>query len=160
MEESDEYSGYITMFDDDILLTQTNWDYLLSKKVPLDNWKELENNKINIHANTSKDEMLDQFEKEICAVKLMIEESLGLHNSITLEEVSELWFGRNGVVCKSFVQQNAPILSDYDNFTSFIENFFLLTRSSSSASSLLLNKEANSFLILIWLKEACHMTIA
>ena len=90
MEESDEYSGYITMFDDDILLTQTNWDYLLSKKVPLDNWKELENNKINIHANTSKDEMLDQFEKEICAVKLMIEESLGLHNSITLEEVSEL----------------------------------------------------------------------
>ena len=89
----------------------------------------------------------------------MMDESLGSHINITVEEVSQLYFGRNGVVCKYFVQQNVPFLSDYENFSSFIGTYFLLTRTSSSASSPLLNKEAISFLILNWLKEVGHVTI-
>ena len=63
MEKSDESTGNTTMFDDDVLLTQTDWDLLLSNNVPLHNWKELDNNKIKIHFNKAKDEMLDQLEK-------------------------------------------------------------------------------------------------
>ena len=72
------------MFDDDILLTQTDWYFLSSRKVQFDNWKELDNNKIKAHVNKVKDYSSDKFEKEACAEKIMTEESFGLHNSITL----------------------------------------------------------------------------
>ena len=106
MEESDESTGYSVMFDDDVLLQQTDQDYLLSNKVKFDHWKELDHNNVKMHVNKAKDKILDQLEKEMCAVKLMIDESLGSHNTITLEEVSESCFGRNGVVCKFFLKKN------------------------------------------------------
>ena len=61
-----------------------------------------------MHASKVKDKMIDQLEKEAHAVKLMIEESLGCQNTITLEEVSELNFGQIRVVYKGLLQQNAP----------------------------------------------------
>ena len=86
------------MFDDDDMLMQKGWDCLLSDKVSSDNWKDLDNNKIIIHASKAKEEMLDQFDKEARTVKLMMEESLGFHNSVALEEVSALFFERSRVV--------------------------------------------------------------
>ena len=62
----------------------------------LDNWRELDYNNIKMHVSKVKDDMLDQLEKETRAVKLMIEESLGSHNAITLEEASELSLDREG----------------------------------------------------------------
>ena len=65
-----------------------DWDCLLSNKVKFDNWKELCHNNIKTHVNKAKDEMIDQLEKETCTVKLITDESLGSHNTVTLEEVS------------------------------------------------------------------------
>ena len=140
MEEQDEATGYSAMFEDDILLQQTDWDHLFRNKVKLDSWKELNNNNIKTHVNKAKDEIMDQLENEMVTVKLMIDESLGSHINMTVEEISESYFGRNGVACNFFVQQNVPFLSDYGNFSSFVGTYFLLTRTSSSASSSLLNK--------------------
>ena len=61
MEESDKSTGYIAMFDDNVLLIQMDWDCLSSNKAPLDDWKGLDNDKINMHVNKTKDEMLDPF---------------------------------------------------------------------------------------------------
>ena len=119
MEDHDETTEYSAMFEDDILLLQTDWDDLLKNKVKIDSWKELNNNDVKIHVNKAKDEIMDQLEKEIIAVKLMMDESLGSHMNITVEEVSQLCFGRNGVVCKYFVHQNVLFLSDHGNFASF-----------------------------------------
>ena len=136
MEENDEATGYSAMFEDDILLKQTDWDHLLSKKVKFNSWKELKNNNIIIHVNKAKDELMDQLEKEMVTVKLMMNESLSSHINITVEEVSELNFGWNEVVYKYFVQQNVPFLSSHGNFASFIGTYFLLTRTSYYASSI------------------------
>ena len=51
------------MFDDDVLLTQMDWDYLSSNKAPLHDWKESDNDEIKMHVNKAKDEILDPFEK-------------------------------------------------------------------------------------------------
>ena len=83
----------------------------------------------------------------------MIEESLGFHVSVTLEEISKLCFGRNGVACKHSIRQNVPFLSKHDNFSSFIDTYIFMTRSSSLDRSFLLRKEASSFLTLIWFKK-------
>ena len=91
------------MFKDDILLQQIDWDNLLKNKVKIDSWKELSNNDIKIHANKAKDEIMDQLEKEIIAVKLIMDKSLGSHMSITVEEVLQLYFEQNGIICKYFV---------------------------------------------------------
>ena len=98
MEESDESTDYSAIFDDDILLQQTYWDHLLRNKMKIDKWKELNHNNIKIHVNKEKDEMLDHLEKETYTDKLMMDKSLGSDNNITLEEVSELCLGRNGVL--------------------------------------------------------------
>ena len=141
MDDHDETPECSTMFEDDVLLQQTDWDDLLNNKIKIDSWKELNNNNVKTHVNKAKDKIMDQLEKETIAVKLMMDESLGSHMHITVEEVLQLYFGRNGVAHKYFVQQNVPFLSDYENFASFIGTYFLLTRTSSSASSVLLNKE-------------------
>ena len=96
MEESDESTGYSTIFDDYVLLQQTDWDHLLNKKVKIDSQKELDNNDIKTHVNEAKDKMMDQLEKQTCTVKLMMDESLGSHINISAEEVSEFHFGRSG----------------------------------------------------------------
>ena len=103
MEDHDETTEYSAMFEDDILLQQTDWDNLLKNKVKIDSWKELSNNDIKIHANKAKDEIMDQLEKEIIAVKLIMDKSLGSHMSITVEEVLQLYFEQNGIICKYFV---------------------------------------------------------
>ena len=64
-----ESTSYSAMFDDDSLLQQKHWYHLLSSKVKIDNWKELDNNNIKIHVNKSKEELLDQLEKEKCTKK-------------------------------------------------------------------------------------------
>ena len=63
MGESYEYTGYSAMFDDDIILQQTDWDHLLRNKVKFDKWKELDHNNVKIHVSKAKDEVLDQLEK-------------------------------------------------------------------------------------------------
>ena len=63
MEDHDETTEYSAMFEDDILLLQTDWDDLLKNKVKIDSWKELNNNDIKIHVNKAKDEIMDQLEK-------------------------------------------------------------------------------------------------
>ena len=88
------------MFEDNILLQKMHWDYLLSNKLKFDHWKGLDHNSIKMHVSKAKDEMLDKLEKETCTVKLMMDECLGSYNTVTLEEVSQLHFGCNGVVCK------------------------------------------------------------
>ena len=81
----------------------------------------------------------------MCTVKLMVDENLGFHINISVEEVSEFCFGLNGAVCKYFVQQNVQFLSNYGKILSFVGTCLLITRTSSSASSVLLNKEPSSF---------------
>ena len=88
---------------------------------------------------------MDQLEKEAIAAKLMMGERMGSHMSITVGEVLQLRFRRNGVALKHFAQQSISFLSDYENFASFIGACFLLTRSSSSASSALLSKGSRGF---------------
>ena len=50
-----------------------------------DSWKELNNNNIKMHVNKAKDKIMDQLEKEMVTVKLMMHESLGSHINITVE---------------------------------------------------------------------------
>ena len=76
---------------------------MLKNKVKIDSWKELNNNDIKIDVNKAKDEIMDQLEKEIIAVKLIMDKSLGSHMSITVEEVLQLYFEQNGIICKYFV---------------------------------------------------------
>ena len=102
-------------------------------------------NVIKIHMNKAKDEMLDQLDKEICVVRKMVEDKIGQRESCTVEEISNLYFDNTGVVCKYFAQREVPYLSDYDTFTKFIGTYFLLARTSSSATDVLLNKESITF---------------
>ena len=76
MEESYESTGCSAMFDDEILLHQTDWDQLFRNKVKFDSQKELDHNNIKTHVSEAKDEMLDQLEKQACTVKLMVNEIL------------------------------------------------------------------------------------
>ena len=66
MEECDESTSYSAMFDDDALLQQKDRDHLLSSKVKIHSWKELDNNDIKMHVNKSKDEILNQLENQKC----------------------------------------------------------------------------------------------
>ena len=63
MEETYESTSYCVMFEDDVRLQETDWDYLLSNKVKFDDWKKLEYNNIKMHVKKVKDKMLVQFEK-------------------------------------------------------------------------------------------------
>ena len=64
MEESNYSTGCSDMFDNDALSQQADWDHLLRNKVKFDKWKNLEDKNVKTHMRKSKDEMLDQLEKE------------------------------------------------------------------------------------------------
>merc|ERR1719410_3370573 len=95
--------------------------------------------------NKAKDEMLNQLNKEMCAVRKMVEDKIGLQESYSVEEISKMYFGDTGVVYKYFLQNEVPHLSNYETFAKFIGTYFLLAKTSSLATNLLINKESNIF---------------
>merc|ERR1719189_2410996 len=48
--------------------------------------------------NKAKDEMLDQLDKEMCAVRKTVEDKIGLQESYSVEEISKMYFSDTGVV--------------------------------------------------------------
>ena len=109
------------------------------------------NSDIRIRMSKAKDETLYQLDKEKIVVKKMLEESLGSKASLSLEEILELCFGRNGTIYKYFTHLNA---GEHHDFSSLEGAHFLFMRSSSSASIPLFSKEANS-LCSTELKKCC-----
>ena len=73
MDEIDECHDYYIVFDDDYILSKTDWDSVLSDSASTKKWKEMNCNIFKIHImNKAKDEMLDQLDKEICVVRKMV----------------------------------------------------------------------------------------
>ena len=135
MDEIDESHDYYSLFDDDYILSKTDWESVLSDSASTKKWKEMDCNTIKIHMNKAKDEMLDQLDKEMCAVRKMVEDKIGLQESYSVEEISKMYFGDTGVVYKYFLQNEVPHLSNYETFAKFIGTYFLLARTSSSATN-------------------------
>ena len=145
MDEIDESNDYHSLFDNNCILSKTDWESALSDSTSAKKWKEMDCDTIKIHMNKAKDEMLDQLDKEICAVRKMVENKIGPQESYSVEEISKMHFGDTGVVHKYFLQNEVSHLSNYESFAKFIGTYFLLARTSLLAANLLINKENNLF---------------
>ena len=76
MDEIDECHDYYSMFDDDYILSKTDWDSVLSDSDSMKKQKEMNCNIFKIHINKAKDEILDQLEKEIYMIRKMVEDKI------------------------------------------------------------------------------------
>ena len=146
MEEISSDTKYYSVFNNNHLLSKTNWSYMVDYKVDITKQKNVKNNDIKIHINKAKNELYDQIEKEICTVRKIVEENTVIYEYYNVKDISKIYFGKNRVMHKHFISQNVPYLSEYTNFLKFIRTYSLLARLSSSTTNVLNNRDKVKFL--------------
>ena len=102
--------------DDDFMLDPKEWNNLSKIKVPMRNWKSVDNPSVIVHVQKAKLETFDMLENEALSIKRYADDLFSSNRQVAVCDMMGIFFGEDGVLYNFYKMRKVNGLEDYTMF--------------------------------------------